>query len=194
MELDIFAVLESNPVLVLFLMLGAGLLIGEIRILKVELGAVTGVLLAGLVVGYVGLGVPTASHNIGFLLFIYCIGMNAGPQFVSVFKEDGPRYLVLSLVTAGIGTTLAWWLGSSLELAEGMSAGLLAGALTSTPTLVAAQDAVAQGVEAGGLPAAEVLANISSSYAITYVFGMGGLVLFIAFMPRLFGIDLAAEA
>jgi putative transport protein len=70
MELDVYRLLEGNPVLVLFLILGLGLLVGELRVVGVKLGGVTGVLVIGLVVGHFGLAVPTASHDIGFLLFI----------------------------------------------------------------------------------------------------------------------------
>ena len=75
MELDVYKLLEANPVLVLFLILGLGLLVGEIRVAGVQLGGVTGVLFTGLFVGHFGLVIPTASHAIGFLLFIYCIGV-----------------------------------------------------------------------------------------------------------------------
>jgi putative transport protein len=156
---------------------------------------VTGVLLVGLVVGHFGLDVPQASHNIGFLLFIYCIGAQAGPQFLRVFREDGSRYGWLSLVTATRATLLAIQASHYFDFDVGAGAGLLAGALTSTPTLVAAQDAVSQGIVLPqGVTAREALDNISSAYAITYVFGMGGLVLFVGLMPRLLKIDLAAEA
>ncbi len=76
-----------------------------------------------------------------------------------------------------------------------MEAGALAGALTSTPTLVAAQDAVNAGLTStGGLTTEQGLGNLSSAYAITYVFGLAGLVIFMGFMPKLFRMNLAEEA
>ena len=194
-EIEITELLRGNPLLVLFLLLGAGMWLGRVRIAGVELGSVTGVLLVGLWIGNRGLAIPVSSHSIGFTLFIYCVGMQAGPEVVRVFKQDGKRYAVLSVVTAAVGLLLASLLEGFFDFKLGVSAGMLAGALTSTPTLVAAQDALAQGVQLPpGMSADEVLANISSAYALTYVFGMGGLVLVIAFLPRLLGIDLAEEA
>ena len=195
MEIDIVELLRANPPLVLFLLLGLGLLLGRLRIAGVEIGAVTGVLLVGLVIGHRGLEIPVSSHSIGFTLFIYCVGMQAGPEVVRVFKQDGTRYAVLSVITAVTGLGLATLMERFFDFDLGVAAGALDGALTSTPTLVAAQDALAQGVPLpDGMVADDVLANISSAYAITYVFGMGGLVLTIAFLPRLCKIDLADEA
>jgi len=194
-EIDITAVMAANPPLVLFLLLGFGLMLGRIRLFGVEIGPVTGVLLVGLVIGHRGLAIPVSTHSIGFIIFIYGVGMQAGPEVVRVFKQDGTRYAVLALVTAASGLAIASALDQFFDFELGVAAGALAGGLTSTPTLVAAQDALAQGVALPeGMTEDEVRANISSAYALTYVFGMGGLVMAIAFLPRLLGIDLAAEA
>jgi len=195
MELDVYGVLESNPVLVLFLILGLGLLIGKLRIGPMELGAVTGVLAIGLIAGRIGLDIPQTSHDIGFLLFIYCIGVQAGPQFIRAFREDGAKYAGLALLTAISGGLIAVQAADYFEFELGIAGGMLAGALTSTPTLVAAQDAVQSGIDLpSGMSARTVLDNIASAYAITYVFGMAGLLLLVSFLPRFFRIDVAAEA
>jgi putative transport protein len=187
--------MRGNPALVLFLVLGFGLLLGRVRIAGVELGGITGVLLVGLLAGNRGLDIPVSSHNIGFMIFIYCVGMQAGPEVVRVFKQDGIRYAILAVITAVTGLVLAAFFERFFDFELGIAAGTLAGALTSTPTLVAAQDALAQGVQLpDGMSADQVMDNISSAYAITYIFGMGGLVMMIAFLPKLLGIDLATEA
>ncbi|MEE8474383.1 MAG: TrkA C-terminal domain-containing protein [Myxococcota bacterium] len=195
MDINATELLKANPALVLFLVLGFGLMLGRIRLAGVEIGAVTGVLLVGLFIGHHGLDIPTSSQSLGFILFIYCVGMQAGPEVVRVFKQDGARYAVLSVVTAVSGLAIATAASQFFDFEFGVAAGALAGGLTSTPTLVAAQDALAQGaVVPAGMSHDDVLANISSAYALTYVFGMGGLVLMIAFLPKMLGIDLAAEA
>jgi putative transport protein len=195
MELDIYAVLEASPVLVLFLMLGFGLLVGNLKIAGVTVGAVSGVLLVGLLFGHIGLAIPSASHNIGFLLFIYCIGVQAGPQFIRVFREDGSRYAWLALLTATSATLLAVEFANFFDFEPGLSAGVLAGALTSTPTLVAAQDAMnTLDSLPSGYSVADGLENLSSAYAITYVFGLAGLMFFLTLLPRVLRIDIVAEA
>jgi putative transport protein len=195
MELDIYAVLEASPVLVLFLMLGFGLLVGNMKIAGVTVGAVSGVLVVGLLFGHIGLAIPTASHDIGFLLFIYCVGVQAGPQFIRVFRDDGSRYACLALLTAASATALAVELGQFFEFEPGLAAGMLAGSLTSTPTLVAAQDAMSTLTSLGSeVSVAEGLENLSSAYAITYVFGLGGLMVFLTLLPRILRIDIVEEA
>ena len=195
MQHPIYNLLSNQPLLVLFLILGLGLLVGKIRIGGVELGAVTGVLVVGLVAGHFDLPIPTASHNIGFIIFIYAVGVQAGPRFFGAFKHDGGKYFLLAVITAISATAIAHLFAGILKLELGYAAGMLSGALTSSPTLVAARDAVSQGLNLPqGLTPEAVLDNISAAYAITYVFGMAGLILFISFMPRIFRIDMREEA
>jgi len=192
---NILHFLGQNPVVPLFLILGIGLIVGKIRIAGVQLGGVTGVLFVGLVFGHYGFRLSTGSLNLGFILFIFCVGVQAGPSFVAAFKKDGLRYAALASITALTATLVAVVLTKSFQFPMGMEAGALAGALTSTPTLVAAQDAVNAGLTStGGLTTEQVLGNLSSTYAITYVFGLAGLVIFMGFMPKLFRLNLAEEA
>ena len=76
------------------------------------------------------------------------------------------------------------------------SAGMLAGGLTSSPTLAAAQEAVRGGVVVvpDGMTSAQLLTNITTGYAITYVFGLVGLILLIRLLPRLMRIQLPEAA
>ncbi|MCK5407657.1 MAG: hypothetical protein KAJ37_09390, partial [Candidatus Krumholzibacteria bacterium] len=192
---EIFHFLVQNPVVPLFLILGLGLLFGKIKIGGVQLGGVTGVLFVGLAFGHYGFELPASTLNLGFILFIFCVGVQAGPQFVGAFKKDGIKYVALAVISALTATTVALVLTGLFSFPIGMNAGALAGALTSTPTLVAAQDAVAAGLKStAGVPAEQVLGNISSAYAITYVFGLAGLIVFISVVPKLFRLDVPAEA
>ena len=195
MEHAIILFLKSQPVLNLFIILGLGVLIGKIKIGDTLVGSVAGVLFIGLIAGHLRLPVPKAALSMGFILFIYCVGVQAGPRFWGAFKQDGGRYLILVFVTAGSAVIMVLALSHLFEFSQGFAPGLLAGALTSTPTLVAAQDALTQGVPISeGLTQQDVFANLSAAYAITYVFGMAGLILFISFMPKIFRIDTPAEA
>jgi len=189
--------LRGQPALVVFLVIGVGYLLDRmVRIGGVRLGATTGVLFGGLLLGHLGLSGSGASQSVGFMLFMYCVGIKAGPQFFRAFRENGVRFLALAAVVAaaGVGGTLV--LDRLLVLPPGYRAGLLAGALTSTPTLVAAQDVVRDGMTTlpVGLDANALSANIAASYAITYVVGTFGLLVTIAVLPRVVGIDLKAEA
>jgi len=191
----ILSFLHWHPVLNLFLILGTGLVAGKLRIGGTEIGSVTGVLFIGIIAGHFNLPIPTASHSIGFILFIYCVGFQAGPRFWGAFKQDGVRYAFLALITAGTAASLTLVISRAFEFKQGYASGILAGALTSTPTLVAARDALDQGVRiAKGLTQQGVVTNLSASYAITYVFGLSGLILFINFIPTIFRIDIEEKA
>lgn len=191
MEIDIHALLSGSPSLVFFLVLGFGYFIGNLRIGKLVLGPTAGVLLAGLSFGHFGYGEKEAVSSIGFMLFMYSVGLSAGPRFFSVFFQDGFKYVSLALVVSATGFATAKALSAMLGFESGISAGLLAGALTSSPTLAAAQDAVKTVFP----NAVDVIGNqVGVGYAITYVFGMIGLMVFIKFVPGLFRVDLQASA
>ena len=188
--------LRDQPVLVFFLVLSLGYLVGNIRVAGISLGSVGGVLLLGLLFGHLGFTMHAGAQTFGFAIFIFCVGYQAGPQFFDVLLSDGLKYLSLALVVAVTGFALAAGLAGWMGLAPGLAAGLLGGAMTTTPTLAAAQDAVKSGIAPvpDGFSAGEVIANIGAGYALTYLFGLIGLILVIRLLPRLLGIDLPAEA
>jgi putative transport protein len=188
--------LEQNAVLMLFLLLGLGYLIGNIRIAGFSLGPVAGVLFAGLFFGHYGIRITTGAQAIGFALFIFSVGYQAGPRFFSAIKADGIKYFSLSLVVTITAVTITVIASHLLSLQPGMAAGLLAGGLTSSPTLAAAQDAVREGSISlpDGYQADQVIGNIATAYAITYIFGLTGLITIIRYLPRLLGIDLKQSA
>ena len=188
--------LASNPVLLLFLVLAIGFMIARLRFGAVELGSVAGVLLAGLLLGHLGFESNPAIQSLGFVLFIISVGYQAGPGFVQAVRKDGRRYLAIAIIVSVSGFLLAYGLSRVFEFEPGASAGILAGSLTSTPTLAAADAAVlAEGyTPPSGVTAGEVRSNITTAYAITYVFGLVGLILVIRLLPGWLKIDLAVEA
>jgi len=188
--------LRNQPVLTLFVMLGLGYLIGNVRLGSLSLGPVAGVLFVGLFLGHHGFQISPGAMSVGFALFIFSVGYQAGPRFFDVLMTDGLRYFALAVVIAVTGLSVALAFANYLELEPGTSAGLLAGGLTSSPTLAAAQEAIRGGSIAppSGWTADQVIGNISTGYAITYIFGLVGLILIIKFMPGALGVDLQAEA
>lgn len=196
MEIDVFSLLNENPLLLIFTVIGLGYLVGNVRVAGVEPGPVIGVLLIGLLFGHFEFSAPPGASAFGFALFIFSVGIQAGPTFFSAFAADGLRYITLAVVVAATAAVLTLLLAGLVGLEYGFSAGILAGALTSTPTLAGAQDAVTSGLASMPETAtqATVLENISVGYAITYLFGTVGMILAVRFLPRMAGIDLPAEA
>ena len=188
--------LHSQPVLTLFLILGMGYLIGNIRIGSFSLGPVAGVLFAGLFLGHFDFRMSAGAQAVGFALFIFSVGYQAGPRFFDVLKTDGLKYFSLAVVISATGFTIAVIAAKLLELSPGTSAGLLSGGLTSSPTLAAAQEALRTGQvqPPEGITADTMLGNVATGYAITYIFGLAGLIAIIKLLPQVLGIDLEKEA
>ena len=188
--------LAGQPILLLFLVLSLGYLIGNIKAFGINLGAVGGVLLAGLFFGHFGFTIPATAQTFGFVLFIFCVGLQAGPRFFDVLMTSGLKYLSLALVVALTGFGLTVTLARVLDFAPGLAAGLMGGAMTTTPTLAAAQDAVNSGLfkAPAGLTNEQVLTNIGAGYALTYLFGLIGLIIIIRVLPKILHIDLPTEA
>jgi putative transport protein len=188
--------LHAQPVLTLFLIIGMGYLIGGIRIGSFSLGPVAGVLFAGLFLGHFDFRMDAGAQSVGFALFIFSVGYQAGPRFFDVLRTDGLKYFLLALVVAVTGFSIAVIATQLLSLAPGTSGGLLSGGLTSSPTLAAAQEAIRSGQikPPEGLTADAMIGNVATGYAITYIFGLAGLIAIIKLLPQMLGIDLEKEA
>jgi putative transport protein len=199
-ELSVFTrfieILRVQPVLTLFLIIGVGYLLGAIRVGSFSLGPVAGVLFAGLFLGHFGFKMDAGAQSVGFALFIFSVGYQAGPRFFDVLRTDGLKYFLLALVIAVTGFSVAVVAAQLLSLSPGTSAGLLSGGLTSSPTLAAAQEALRSGQvkPPAGISADAMIGNVATGYAITYIFGLAGLIAIIKLLPQVLGIDLEKEA
>ena len=190
------ALLHNQAGLMIFVVLGLGYVIGNLKIGSFSFGPVAGVMFAGLFFGNFGFRISTEEQVIGFALFIFSVGYQAGPGFVEVLKKDGVKYFLLSLSVSLSGFALAWFWAYELELPEGMSAGILAGGLTSSPTLAAAQDAIQSGVVrvTEGMTREQIIDNIAMGYAMTYIIGLVGLIMTIRYLPMLLKVDVVKAA
>jgi putative transport protein len=188
--------LRRQPVAVLFLLLGVGYLLGRIKVAGFAFGPMAGTLLVSLVLGYFGFRISPGAQAVGFALYIFSLGYQAGPRFVELFKTQGKQYFALALLVVVVGFATAWLSDWALQLPPGGKAGLLAGAMTSGAALATAQDAVRSGLVRlpGGWTTDTALASIGTSYAITYVVGLLGSIAAVSILPKLMRLDLAAEA
>ena len=195
MDIDVAALLEGSDVMLIFTALGLGLLVGKLRLGSFELGSTPGVLLAAMLLGSWGLDLNAQTESLGFMLFIFCVGIDAGPNFFSNFVQDGARFISIAVIIVLTAVAVAKLAAYVLGLDSGLAAGMLAGALTSTPTLVGAQDAVIQ--KMSGLSEAErqfIIGQISVGYAMTYVVGLLGLMVILRYLPVLMKFDPREEA
>lgn len=132
-------ILMSNHLLTLFLVVGAGAMLGALRLGKIRLGA-SGVLFVGLalsaVLPGVGLGLQSI-QQVGLAFFVYSVGVSAGSGFFqSVRQQSG--FLGWSALICFLGAVVAMVGGDWLGLSRALSVGLYTGALTAAPALDAA--------------------------------------------------------
>jgi len=195
MEIDIANLLHDSDAMLVFTVLAFGLLLGRLRFGDLQLGPTPGVLLVALLFGHWGFDLAFSTESLGFMLFIFCVGIEAGPNFISSFAQDGLRYICLAAIVASTGIAVAYGTVVLLGIDRSLSAGMLAGSLTSSPTLAGAQGAVMRLIEESD-PAARdtMIAQISVGYAITYVVGLLALLAVIQLLPRILRLDLAQAA
>jgi len=186
--------LRAYPEIAMFLAVGAGYWIGNIRFGKFTLGTVTGALIAGLIIGQADVAMSRDLRWGLFLLFLFANGYSAGPQFFRALRQDGIKPVLLSVVIAVGGISSACLMAWLLKLDAGMAAGLFCGGLTQSAAIGTATDAIMS------LPIAETQRKLLASHvaiadALTYVFGALGMIGFVsAVAPRLLRVDLRAEA
>ena len=183
------------PELALFLVISAGYWIGSFKIAGFGLGPVTGSLFAGILVGqFAHVPVSAMTKSFLFLLFLFGIGYSVGPQFLQALRRDGLKPVLLAMVCAGAGLVVAVAVARYLRLDPGFAAGLLSGALTESPAMGTATEAI------NTLPIPEAdralyVAHVAVADAVCYVFGTAGLILFCSTVaPTLLGVDLRQEA
>jgi len=189
----LYDILRRYPELALFLTLAVGFSIGRLKIGGCSVGAVTGVLLTGLVVGQLDIPISPAIKSVFFLFFLFAVGYGVGPQFFQGLKSEGIRQALFATLVclACLGT--AYLTARLLRLGAGYGAGVFGGACTISSVLGVATDAIRQ---LGGSPAARQtdINAMSIAFAITYIFGTAGVSAFLALLgPKILGVDLAAE-
>ena len=94
---------RDRPELTFFLVLGAGYLLGRLKVGNFKLGAPTGTLLAGVLVGQLGLQVSAQVKECCFVLFLFAMGFRMGPQFFRGLKRDGLQQSLLSVLICVTG-------------------------------------------------------------------------------------------
>lgn len=187
--------LESYPELAVFLAVGVGYILGDIKIAGIAFGPVTGSLLAGLAIGqFAEVPISGMAKSFLFLLFLFGIGYSVGPQFLQSLQRDGVRSLLLALVCTLTGLATAYAVSRFLGLDPGYSAGLLSGGLTQSAAMGTATEAVNRLAIAEEQRALYV-AHIAVADAVCYIFGIAGAIWFCSVgAPKLLGADLVADA
>ncbi|HXZ24679.1 MAG TPA: aspartate-alanine antiporter [Nitrospiria bacterium] len=184
---------RQYPELAIFLTLALGYWVGGLKFGKFTLGAVTGTLLVGVVVGQMQITISPHVKSVFFLMFLFAVGYSVGPQFVRGLKSDGLPQVFFAILQCLATLLTVFVVAKLLGLNAGLAAGLLSGSQTISAVLGVATDAINR---LGISPEEkEKLINVMPvAYAVTYIFGTAGSAWFLASMgPKILRVDLPAE-
>ena len=191
-----------STICIIFAIISFGYLIGNIKIKGISLGS-AGVLVVALIFGiYINTRPEITIINntitlfnadikakysflssVGTVLFVTAIGFVAGPKFFRNFNKKSMSYICLGIITillGGLCTIL--FIKFDKNLSSFLAAGLMTGALTSTPGLSAAKEVINANAD-----------MVTAGYGIAYLFGVLGVVLFVQIIPKILKIDIEKE-
>jgi putative transport protein len=184
--------LRAYPELAVFFALAAGFAVGTWKMAGFTLGNVTATLLAGVLIGQLGITVGGPIKSAFFLLFLFAVGYGVGPQFFRGLGREGPRQIVFSLTVLVVCLVVPVLCAMAAGLDVGYAAGLYAGSQTISAAIGVATDQIGR----LGYPPEQAKAYADAvpiGYAVTYLFGTIGSAIVLAQLgPKLIGVDLAA--
>ena len=188
----ITAFFKHYPELAIFLTLGVGYWVGGIKLGNFSLGAVTGTLLVGVVVGQMGIQISPTVKSVFFLMFLFALGYGVGPQFFRGLKSDGLPQVWFALVICVLCLVVTWICAKVAGFDAGTAAGLLSGSQTISAVMGVATDTI-NGLELSADQKKVLLDQIPVAYAVTYIFGTAGTAWLLSSLgPKLLKVDLAA--
>lgn len=171
--------------------IAAGVLLGKIKVFGISLG-VTFVLFVGILAGHFGFtgnaSILSFIQDFGLILFVFCIGLQVGPSFFSSFKKGGisMNLIAVGIVTLNIAIALIMYYALQGRVEIPMMVGVLCGAVTNTPGLGAANEALSQLHYSGP--------EIAMGYACAYPLGVIGIILSMIVIRYICRVDMAKEA
>lgn len=168
----------------------AGLLLGKIKIKGVSLG-ITWVLFVGILISAFGV---TLNHDMlhvikefGLILFVVAVGLQVGPGFFRSFKKGGLAMNLMALTNVALGVLITFIIAKVAHQDLADMAGVYTGAITNTPGLSAAQQAVNDlGIEGAS-------DRLAAGYAVAYPLAVVGMIMTCILLRPLCRIDLKKE-
>ncbi len=184
----------AHTLLIYAIVIAIGVLLGKVKIFGISLGA-TFVLFCGILAGHLGVAVdgPTLKfiQEFGLILFIFSIGLQVGPSFFSSFKQEGIQLNGVAMLIVGLNVVVAlaiYFIAGNISITD--MVGVMSGAVTNTPGLGAAQQAL---IETVGERAGDLNESMSLGYAAAYPLGVIGIILSMVLLRAFFRINVDKE-
>jgi putative transport protein len=184
--------LRQYPEIAIFLTLAFGYYFGKFTFKGIGLGSVTATLLAGVLIGQIGITISQPLKAFVFLMFLFAVGYGVGPQFVRGVAKDGIPQAVFSVVQC----VFCLLVPIAIAKVAGYDLGYAAGLYSGSQTISAAMGLSTDAINRLGLATDQtknMLNSMPIAYAVTYLFGTVGSALVIALVgPALLRLDLVA--
>ncbi|MBK7175425.1 MAG: putative transporter [Bacteroidales bacterium] len=183
----------AQTIILYSFVIAIGVALGKVKFYNISLG-ITFVLFAGIAAGHFGFSVNHEildfAKDFGLILFVFSIGLQVGPGFFSSFRKGGFTLNILAMAVIFLGVAVTIVLHYLTGISMPMMVGILSGAVTNTPGLGAAQQAL-KDVSSTGI--AGEFPNIGLGYAVAYPFGVVGIILTMLIIRKVSHADVAAE-
>ncbi len=185
----------NNQVFTLFICMALGFAIGNYKIGgKFNIGATVGTLIVTLIVGQIG-AFPRNEMlgTIFFGAFMFSVGYRIGPQLLVSLRLFGVRIVIASLFWMVTVFLVGWGLFATCHIGPGIAAGVISGSLTQSATVASSLQTI------GSLPVSHAVkatyeAQLPVAYALTYVFGTLGVIIFLRDLaPKMMGISIEKQ-
>ncbi|HHT04258.1 MAG TPA: putative transporter [Bacteroidales bacterium] len=179
----------GHAIMLIALTITLGILLGKIKIANISLG-ITWILFAGIGISHFGLRVNpdilSFTKEFGLILFVYSIGLQVGPSFFSSLRKGGLRLNMLALAIVFLGGLTTYIIHFITKTDLATMVGIFSGAVTSTPSLGAAQQTFKEtfGTENP---------SIALGYAVTYPLGVVGVIISSILIKNILRIKLEKE-
>ncbi len=181
---DIF---RNNPEIPIFLTIGIGFWLGNLKFKSFSLGPVTATLIAGVIIGQMDIPVSATLKSVAFMLFLFAIGYSVGPQFFRSLKGDGLKQIGFACVEVVLCIATVAVVSIIMGYDKGQAVGLFSGSQAFSAVIGVGSSTI----RSLGLPPEQtdrLLSIIPACYAVCYVFGTIGSAWVIANLgPRLLG-------
>ncbi|MDE5744332.1 MAG: aspartate-alanine antiporter [Paramuribaculum sp.] len=178
---------RNNPSIPIFLTIGLGFLLGQLKFKGFSLGTVTSVLLVGVLVGQLDIDIPGPLKTVFFLLFLFAIGYSVGPQFFRALRGDGIKQVIFAGIVCVLCLFCTWIACKFMGYDAGETLGVYAGAQTMSAAIGAGIDTInSLGASAGDKK--NWIDIVPVTYAVCYIFGTIGSAWIVSWIgPKMLG-------
>lgn len=181
----------AQTIIIYGLVIFTGTILGKLKVFGISLG-ITWILFAGILASHFGVSVDADTRHFlrdfGLILFVYSLGLQVGPGFFASLKKNalGSNILAAAVVVLGILITIGLFLVSGEHIS--VMAGIMSGAVTNTPGLGAAQEAM-RDLHIEGID----VSLTALAYAVAYPFGVFGIIISLVLLQKMFGVNIERE-